>query len=202
MKLFHSATSPYARKVLVVAHETGRRAEIETVMQATGVLDPPADLMAVNPLAKVPALVTDEGEALYDSRVICEYLDAGSAGVRVFPASGKERWTALVQQALGDGLLDAALLIRLEVTLRPEAMRFPAWQEGQTAKIVAALGRIEETAATLDGPTIGAIAYGCALGYLDFRFADLDWRARCPAASAWYAQFSRRPSMVATAPPG
>lgn len=201
MKLLYSTASPYARKVLVVAHEIGRIGEIETVVQATGVLDPPVDLVQFNPLAKVPTLITREGTALYDSRVICEFLDSGAAGRGVFP-QGEARWVALVQQALADGLLDAALLLRTEATVRPEQYRFDRWQYGQTAKIRGALERMEETVAALSEVTIGSIATACALGYLDLRFADLAWRAGRPALEDWYEGFARRPSMLATAPAG
>jgi len=201
VKLLYSAASPYARKVLVVAHETGRIGEIEAILQATGVLDPPADLMRFNPLAKIPTLILEEGTTLYDSRVICEFLDAGATRRRVFP-QGEARWPALVQQALADGVLDAALLLRTEVTVRPEQYRFDRWQDGQTIKIRSALDRLEETVAALSEVTIGSIATACALGYLDLRFGDLAWRGGRPALEDWYAGFARRPSMVATAPAG
>jgi glutathione S-transferase len=200
MKLLYSPASPYARKVLVLAHETGQAGAI-TVEAATP--SPTAgapDIARHNPLGKVPALILDDGTCLYDSRVICEYLDARSQGARLFPA-GEARWDALVRQALADGLLDAALSARYERVLRPEPLRWDAWDAGQIAKITAALDRIEAVVADMPTLDIGTVAIACALGYLDFRYPDLAWRQGRPAAAAWYAVVEGRPSMTATEPP-
>ncbi|GJE58996.1 glutathione S-transferase [Methylobacterium trifolii] len=200
MKLLYARTSPYVRKVLVVAHETGQAAAIETVPVAATPTERNPETVRHNPLGKVPTLVIADGTALFDSRVICEYLDARASGPRLFP-EGDARWDALARQALADGLLDAALLLRYERVLRPAAARWDLWEAGQIAKITAALDRIEATLAEpVGGLDIGAVATGCALGYLDFRFPDLGWRAGRPAAAAWYETFSQRPSMQRTTP--
>lgn len=200
MKLLYARTSPYVRKVLVLAHETGQAEAIEIVPVAAVPTERNPDTVGHNPLGKVPTLVLDDGTALFDSRVICEYLDARSAGPRLFP-DGEARWDALARQALADGLLDAALLLRYERVLRPATARWDAWEAGQVAKIAGALDRIE---ATLAGPAsaldIGAVATACALGYLDFRFPDLGWRTGRPDAAAWYEAFGQRPSMQRTTP--
>ncbi|MGV7034310.1 glutathione S-transferase [Methylobacterium symbioticum] len=201
MKLLYAQTSPYVRKVLVVAHETGQADAIERVPAAALPTERNPETVAHNPLGKIPTLITAEGAALFDSRVICEYLDARSAGPRLFPA-GEARWDALARQALADGLLDAALLTRYERVMRPEALRWEAWEAGQLAKIAGALDRIEaDLPRVRDRLDIGTVATACALGYLDFRFPDLGWRAGRPGAAAWYAEFGQRPSMQGTAPP-
>ena len=199
MKLRFSTTSPYVRKVSVTAIELGLDGRIERV--ATNTMDPKSDHGADNPLGKVPALITDDGERLYDSPVICEYLDSLAEGPKLFPPAGAERWRALRRQALADGILDAAILRMLETRRRPEALRWDGWVRLQSGKIAKALDQLEREADGLDGPlTIGEIAVGCALGYLDFRFPDEDWRAARPALAAWYEGFAGRPSMRQTAP--
>lgn len=201
MKLVYSQSSPYTRKVMVVAHEAGLDGKIEKRPAMTTPVAPSAEVKKGNPLAKLPSLQA-EGTSLYDSRVICAYLDSKNRRKKMYPASGKARWTALRQEALADGLLDAALLARYENSLRPGALRWPEWVDGQMAKIEGALDAMEKEAATLRGaPTIGHIAFGCALGYLDFRFPDIGWRARRRKLAKWYAAFSQRPSMQATLPP-
>ena len=200
MKLRYSPTSPYVRKVLVTAIELGLAERIERI--ATDAHDPRSDLSRDNPLGKVPALILDDGEVLYDSPVICEYLDSLAPDGSVFPASGWPRWQALRQQALADGILDAAILRLLEVTRRPAELRWSQWIDLQAGKVRRALDRLEETAAELRGPlTIGQIAVGVTLGYLDFRFGDEDWRPARPNLAAWYTEFSARPSMTQTVPP-
>ena len=150
---------------------------------------------------KVPTLVIEGGQSLFDSRVITEYLDTLHGGARLFPADGPARWTALRRQAMADGLLDAALLIRYEHILRPEPQRWQAWTDGQFRKVRQALASLaaEDFGAEL---TVGEIAAGCALGYLDFRFPEEDWRTAHPALGAWYAKLAERPSFVATVPKG
>jgi len=202
MKLFFSPASPYVRKCLVVAHELGLAERIQTLDCAANPITRDPAIVARNPLGKVPTLLTDEGTALYDSRVICEYLDA-LGGHRLFPASGPARWQALTGQALGDGMLDAAVLMRYEAVMRPEALRWAAWSAGQTEKLHSGLAEIEAHAAGWgDAVDIGKITFGCALGYIDLRFAALDWRAAYPATAAWFARFDARASMRATAPRG
>lgn len=199
MKLYFSTTSPYARKVLVVAIETGLDAVIERL--STNVYAPDANFLAVNPLGKIPALRTEDGRMLYDLPVICEYLDSLHAGTPLFPEREPALWQALRQQALADGILDAAVLCRLENVVRPEEFRWPGWIERQWSKVVRGLDALDTEAASFnDEPlTIGQIAIGCALGWLDYRFPEENWRASRPTLAAWYNIFVTRPSMLATA---
>jgi glutathione S-transferase len=198
MKLRYSPTSPYVRKVTVVAHETGLMDRLEIV--PTNVWANDTDIGRDNPLGKVPALTTDGGEVLYDSPVICEYLDSLHDGAKLYPPSGGARWTALRRQALADGMLDAGILRRLEL-LRKEPERSSAWIERQRTAVGRALDALEEEASALGaGVTIGHVAIGCALGWFDFRFPADNWRQRRPALAAWYAAFAARPSMQKTVP--
>jgi len=201
MKLFYSPASPYARKVLVLAHETGLIDRIAVTAATASPTGSAAEVAAHNPLGKIPALVLEDGTALYDSRVICEYLDGLSDGPHLFPA-GEARWDALTRQALADGLLDAALLTRYERVLRPEERRWETWESGQIGKITAALDRFEAVVADMPVLDIGTVAMACALGYLDLRFPDLAWREGRPALAAWFAVVEGRPSMAATVPKG
>ena len=201
MKLHYNVASPYARKVMAVAIETGQDDRIEPVTRTMSPIKPDADLAADNPLGKVPCLVTEDGAALYDSRVICEYLDSLHDGRKMFPPAEPARWRALRRQAEGDGIMDAAVLTRYETFLRPEERRWPEWIEGQKLKFRRALDSLEDEAEEFgDTIDIGTITTGCALGYLDFRYADEDWRATRPRLAAWFERFSKRPSMARTAP--
>lgn len=202
MRLLFAPTSPFVRKVMICAHLTGQAGRIERLESAAHPVRRDPRIAAHNPLAKVPTLILDDGQALYDSRVICEYLASLADGHAIFPAPGPHRWTALTRQALGDGLLDAALLARYELTARPPEVQWPTWREALLTKVAASLEAIETIAAELSQaqPTIGEIAIGCGLGYLDFRFTELDWRSRCPKAAQWNEQFQRLPAMHATRP--
>ncbi|MBW8726124.1 MAG: glutathione S-transferase [Inquilinus limosus] len=196
MKLLYSPFSPFARKVRIVAHETGLQDRIEVVPTSTE--DPASGLSARNPLNKIPVLETEFGP-LYDSPVICEYLDTLHDGPKLVPAAGADRWRALRWEALADGLMDAALLIRYEITLRPADKQHEPWIERQKTKIRKSLDQMEADAAELDGPvTIGTIGAASALGYLDLRFADWGWRETHPRLAAWHAGFAERPSYIAT----
>lgn len=198
MKLRYSPTSPYVRKVSVVAIETGLDSRLERV--PTDIRAPSAEFHRDNPLGKVPTLITEGGEALYDSPVICEYLDALHDGIPLFPPPGGPRWTALRRQALADGIADAGVLVRMEM-LRPDAERSPSWIARQTRTVRRGLDALEEEAAGFgSGCTIGHIAIGCALGFLDFRLPDLDWRQGRIELAAWADRFFARPSMAATVP--
>lgn len=195
MKLFKSDASPYARKAHAVAIEKGVASRIKFVTASP--LDNPPDLIAANPLAKIPALVLDDGTALYDSPVICEYLDTLDPQKPMIPASGAARWKVLCEQARADGVTDAALLIVLE-RRRPEAERSAYWQARWRAAILRGVAEMaREAPKTID---LGAIATGCALGYLDFRLGDIDWRTDNPSLADWFEALSRRPSMRETAP--
>ena len=201
MRLHHSPTSPYVRKVMVVLLETGQAGDVAIVPAAGTPVDATQMPLAQNPLGKIPALERDDGPALYDSRVICRFLDA-RAGAGLYPA-GSRQWDSLTLEATADGILDAAILMVYEWRVRPEALRMPEWVEGQWAKISRALDAMETRwISHLHGPLdIGQIAVGCALGYLDFRHADRDWRQGRPALAAWDAAFAARPSMQSTRPP-
>jgi glutathione S-transferase len=197
--LRYSGSSPYARKVRVVAHECGLARRIEEIPSNPWAA--PEDLKALNPLGKIPTLVTEDGFALYDSAVISEYLDTLHDGPRLFPAEGAARWQALRTQALGDGIMDAAILWRVEITQRKEQGPTPGWVERQKGAILRSLDMLERDETALAGPlTVGPIAIACALGYLDYRFGFLNWRDGRPRLAAWYAAFAERPAMVATAP--
>jgi glutathione S-transferase len=199
MKLRHTPRSPFVRKVMVVAHEHGLADRIELVPTSLSPVQGNDQLALENPLMKVPSFVTDDGQVLFDSPVICEYLDDLATGRKLFPAAGPERWTALRQQALADGILDAIILCAYETT-RPEDKRWSSWADGQMRKAHQGLAAVERE--DLSGPlTIGPIATACMLGYLDLRFPDDDWRRRQPKIANWYEIFQNRPSMRATKPP-
>jgi glutathione S-transferase len=202
MRLYWSANSPYARKALVLLHELDLLPRVEVVPAAGGPLDPGTLPLALNPLGKIPTLERDDGPALYDSRVICRYLDA-LAGGRLYP-SGIRQWETLTLEATADGIMDAALLMVYEDRLRPEDRRFPVWVENQWSKVSRALDVIEARwLAHLNGPLdMAQIAVGCATGYLDLRHGARNWREGRPGLAAWDAAFAARPAMVATRPPG
>ena len=198
MKLFFSPTSPYVRKCMVVAHEVGLVGRIELLPAAAHPVTRDPTIIASNPLGKVPTLVTDDGTPLYDSRVICEYLNDLGGG-SLFPPAGAARWQALTLQSLADGMLDAALLARYEVAVRPEALRWADWTNGQVDKLHTSLTSLEGSCSGFgDRADIGTLAVACALGYLDFRYADMSWRARYPAVAQWAARLGQRPSMQAS----
>jgi len=199
MKLYHNPASPYVRKVRVLAFETGLSDKIELSDVTLTPTGPDAGVCADNPVGKIPTLVRDDGGGLYDSRVICEYLDSLHDGTRMFPEGGEARWTAVRRQALADGILDAAVGTRYETFLRPEALRWPDWVDGQMAKVRRSLDALERESLGED-VDIGTISVACALGYLDFRYPDESWREARPKLGAWFEKFSRRPSMEATRP--
>jgi glutathione S-transferase len=200
MKIFYAAASPFVRKCLVVAHELGLREQVELVPTSAHPIQRSAAIVAHNPLGKIPTLLAEDGTVLYDSRVICEYLNSRARGALLAP-DGPARWQALVDQSLADGIMDAAVLVRYEQVLRPESLRWPDWIAGQLEKVHSALAQLEQRAASFEPRVdIGTIAIGCALGYLDLRFASLSWRERCPETAAWFAGFDARPSMSATRP--
>ncbi len=202
LRLHTSPTTPFGRKVMVMIHETGQARDVEAVQAAGTPLDATKMPLAQNPLGKIPALERDDGPALYDSRVICRYLDE-RAGGRLYPAPPR-LWDTLTLEATADGILDAAILIVYESRLRPEAIRFETWVEGQWGKIARALDTIEARwMAHLNGSLdMGQIGVGVALGYLDFRHGARNWRAGRPALAAWGDAFAARDSMKATEPQG
>jgi glutathione S-transferase len=196
MKLAFSAASPYVRKVVACAIARGLKDRIE--IWKIGTTDPA--LLPVNPLSKVPTLVTDDGMSLYDSPVICEYLDSIGAAAKLFPAVGPARWKALCQEALGDGILDATQPRRREIALPQDDGR-KGYIELQQGKVSRALDVLEKEAGSLGLlTTIGEITIGCALGYLDFRYANEPWRPGHPKLDAWYAKVVKLPPLAETMP--
>lgn len=198
MKLLWSSRSPFVRKVMVATHEIGLAhcVSIERVVVAAN--KPNAGVMALNPLNKIPTLVLEDGTVLYDSRVICEYLDTLHDGPKLFPPTKTARWPVLRRQALGDGLMEV-IVLRLGEQNRPQETQSESHLASYRLKITSALDRIEsEGIGAASPPDIGHIAIGCALGHLDFRYSGDDWRADRPTLSDWYAEFASRPSMRAT----
>lgn len=200
MRIYFAAASPFVRKCLIAAAELGLREKIELVTAAAHPVNRDKNLVAHNPLGKIPTLITDDGTVLYDSRVICEYLNALGDG-HLLSREGNARWSVLTEQALADGVMDAAVLTRYETFARPEQLRWKDWVTGQLEKVTSGLDALESRAASFgDRVDVGTIAFGCALGYLDFRFASLGWRDTRPNTSAWFERFGARASMVATRP--
>ncbi len=198
MKLHWSPRSPYVRKVMIVAHEIGIAGELECVRTVVSMFKPAEELFADNPLNKLPTLVLDDGMALFDNRVICEYFDTRHDGNKLFPSDPTERLLALRNQALGDGLLDVSMM-RLTERLKPETQRTAAIVASNERKSGAAVDRLEADIVNLTGRPfdIGHIAIGTALGYLDFRFNEDNWRDDHPQLAAWHAEFDKRPSVLA-----
>lgn len=199
MQLRYSPTSPYVRKVMVTALETDLEKKIEKI--PTNPWDRDTDLPKDNPIGKVPALKRDSGDVLFDSRVICEYLDGQHGGDKLFPANGDARWSVLKLHALADGILDAAVVCVVEGK-RPKELQSKDWVERQKKAIERSLDALEQSMSQIDGRplSIAHIAIGCALGYLDFRNPVSDWRNGRPKLAKWYEAFSKRPSMQATQP--
>jgi glutathione S-transferase len=196
MKLYYAATSPYVRKVMACAITRGLDARIQLV--PTNPHASPPDLVADNPTSKVPCLITDDGLSLYDSPVICEFLDSLGDAPPLFPASGAARWRALKYQAMGDGILDSAVPCRGELQRPKEAAR-----DAAMARYKAAMLRTVD-ALEADPPhrhiDVGSLAVACALGYLDFRYPSDPWRSGHPKLAAWFEEFSRNPGIAQTAP--
>lgn len=200
MKLYHAPASPFVRKVMILLHEAHATDRVTLVAAAGNPLDPGTMPVDRNPLGKIPALERPDGPTLYDSRVITRYLD-DLLDAGLYPAAPR-LWDALVIEATGDGIAEAAVLMRYEMHVRPEATRSPAWAEAQWGKIARALAALEERwMSHLSGPLdMGQISVACALGYLDFRHAERTWRTDHPVLTAWYAGFSTRSALQATAP--
>jgi glutathione S-transferase len=196
LKLYTNAASPFARKCRVIAHELGLKLE---EIRTLPMQEP--EFRRINPLGKIPALVLDDGSVLIDSPVICEYLNHFGGG-KFFPGmnifrQNSGRWKALGLAALGDGIADAAVALR--GLMGHESPAAEAARARQMQTVLAAMDTLERTKFAKD-PTIGEISVGCALGYVDFRLTDLDWKSSRPKLAAWYAQFCEYPSMKATAP--
>ncbi|MBV2359994.1 glutathione S-transferase [Thalassococcus sp. CAU 1522] len=199
MKLLKAGPSPFVRKVLVTLHETGQFDQVEMVDVTASPLAPDPKLTAANPVGKIPALIRENGPTLYDSRVICRYLDH-RAGTALYPEN--RLWDTLTLEATADGIMEAAVLIVYEERFRPSEKVSQEWMDGQWAKVSRALDALETRwLSHLQGRfDMGHIAIGCALGYLDFRHAARGWRTGRDGLAAWYAAFADRPSMQATEP--
>jgi len=197
MKLFYQSHSPYARKVLVFAHEVGLAERIEVAHQETSPVQRNEDVFALNPLGKVPVLLCDDGTVLFDSSVICEYLDGIHGGEKRFPSSPALRFRALLDQAVAMGLADAGIAVRWEAERRPVALRWPPLLEGHLQKVVAACNYLETHGFSDDRVDIGQIALATALSWIEFREV-YDFHPGRPRLSAWYRRFCARPSMMAT----
>lgn len=198
MKLYYSHRSPYVRLVMVAIHWAKLAPRIELMNTVVNIEKPLPHLMADNPLTKIPALVLDDGQVLYNSRVICEYLDAQHGGEKLFPPAGPARWTALQHFALGHGLIDLLLSWLLERN-RPEAARNKAFIDALEIKYRAVIDRMDSYAADLASKPfdIGALGIGTALSYSGFRFPALDWRAGHPALAQWHETFAALPAVAA-----
>lgn len=196
MKLFVSAPSPFARKVLVAAQERGISLEQVHVKQTP--LAPDAAVAAHNPLGKIPALRLDDGSVLYDSRVICEYLDTLGAAPPLVPAG--DRFRVLRVQALADGILDAAVAVRYEHALRPRELHWQPWIDAQLLKVRQGLTQLAAEHVQWHALDLGVIAVACTLGWLEFRKVLPTLRADYPALYAWYDTVCARPAFAATIP--
>ena len=179
MKLYFSPTSPYVRKCLIVASHAQLLNQIELVNAQAHPVQRDSSLVEVNPLGKVPCLVTNSGQVLHDSRVICEYLDH-LGGTGLYPRNSS-RWGIITLQALGDGILDAALSLRYENAVRPETLQWSGWKEGKWAAIETSLRTLQAQPDLFQEPlNIGQISVLCALWYLDLRYAANDWASQFP----------------------
>lgn len=201
MKLYYFPTSPYVRKVMVLLHETGQLDDVEIARTVVTPVAPNEALKSKNPLSKIPALERPDGPTLYDSRVICAFLD-DRAGAGLYP-TGARRWDTLTLEATADGIMDAAILMTYEARMRPETLRWNDWSEAQWAKVARACAALNARwMGHLSGPMdIGHIAVACALAYVDFRHGARNWRRDNDALAAWFETFESRPSMAATRPP-
>lgn len=178
---------------MICAHELGLSGQIKLLPAKASPVNRDQNIVAKNPLGKVPTLITESGQVLYDSRVICEYLNDMGRG-NLFPSAGESKWEALTMQALGDGLLDAALLARYESFLRPAHLCWEDWVNGQIEKIHSALSTFENTIGH-SAFHIGQITAACALGYLDLRYDHLNWRGTYPRLKGWFESVSKRESI-------
>ena len=201
MKLIGSVTSPFVRKVRVVMAEK----KLDFTFVQENVWAPDTTIQQTNPLGKVPCLVMEDGSTLYDSRVIAEYLDTLTPVCKLLPPNGRERAEVKVWEALADGVLDAAVLVRLEKTLRPEQQQSQDWIDRQWAKVHAGLRAMSEGLG--ESPfcmgnhyTLADVAVGCALGWIAFRFPEVAWRGDYPNLARLFDKLSERPSFKDTIP--
>ncbi|CAI2799776.1 Putative glutathione S-transferase [Pseudomonas [fluorescens] SBW25] len=203
MTLFHNPASPFVRKVRVLLIETGQQDRVALHGCMPTPVNPDAQLVQDNPVGKIPALRLADGTVLHDSRVILDYFDHQHVGNPLIPRDGSARWRRLTLASMADGIMDAAVLVRYESALRPVEKHWAPWLDEQRNKIRRTLAELEADAiAELTSHfDIAAISVACALGYLDFRHPDMQWRSDTPQLAAWYAEVSQRPSMLETQPP-
>ncbi|KPB53567.1 Glutathione S-transferase domain-containing protein [Pseudomonas coronafaciens pv. oryzae] len=203
MTLYFNAASPFARKVMVMLHETGQLDRVQLQPTVLTPVSPSAELNDDNPAGKLPALRLADGNVIHDSRVILDYLDHQHVGIALIPREGSSRWRRLTLASLADAVLDAAVLIRYERALRPQEKHWGQWLDNQQQKIERSLNYFERDAMTELSSSfdVASISVAAALGYLDFRQPDLLWRNTCPRLASWYLEVSKRPSMLATQPP-
>ena len=203
MKLYYNAASPFARKVMILLHETGQASRVSLKAVALTPVSPDAEVCRDNPCGKIPALCLADGNVIHDSRVILDYLDQQHVGNPLIPKEGSARWRRLTLASLADALMDAALLIRYETFLRPEEKHWSEWLAAQQEKIARTLAYFEAEAVTELSThfDVASISVACAVGYLDFRQPNLGWRSSYPRLANWYDEVSQRPSMLETQPP-
>lgn len=198
MLLHHNPASPFVRMVRVVAHETGQADDIQAEVAAVLPIERHEAISSANPLGRIPALVTDEGQGIFDSRVICAYLAHRAGNAEIHPSSNFRVMTLF---ALAQGLCDTAVNLRYETALRPESLRWDQWMARQNERIFAALDDLEANwQSELEDVHVGSIGVAVALDYLDFRYPDLGWRDGRASLKAFHETFSQRPSMQSTAP--
>lgn len=200
MQLTSAGASPFVRKVRVLLHETGQINDVELLdVQTTPVATDPA-VAAANPVGKIPALIRPDSPAIYDSRVICRYLD-DRADAGLYPEA--RLWDTLTIEATADGIMDAAVLVVYESRVRPPEKVYEVWMDAQWDKVMRSVSALNTRwMSHLNGPLdMGQIAVGCALGYLDFRHSARGWRQGNDALATWFTEFAERPSMVETRPP-
>ncbi|AVI82698.1 glutathione S-transferase [Pseudomonas syringae pv. tomato] len=203
MTLYFNAASPFARKVMVMLHETGQLDRVQLQPTVLTPVSPSAELNEDNPAGKLPALRLADGNVIHDSRVILDYLDHQHVGQPLIPREGSARWRRLTLASLADAVLDAAVLIRYETALRPQEKHWDQWLDNQQQKIERSLSYFERDAITELSSSfdVASISVAAALGYLDFRQPELRWRNTYPRLANWYLEVSQRPSMLATQPP-
>ena len=197
VKLHYQTHSPFARKALVFAHEAGIAGDIEVIHQETSPTRRNETVFAENPLGKVPVLIRPDLPCLFDSDVICAYLDTVHDGHRLIPVDGEARWQALREQALAQGLADAGIAIRWETVRRPEALRYPPLRDGYIEKLIAGYDWLERELDVSAPLHVGHIALATCLDWLEFRELP-DFRAGRPRLTVWFDTFRKRPSMRAT----
>lgn len=201
MELWFNQASPFARKVRILLREKKLLSQVIEVPTTVSPVAVNASLALRNPLVKIPMLVLDDGESLYDSRVICEYLDGLHGGEKSLPLAGAARFATLRLQALADGICDAAVQCRYEQAIRPESLRWDTWINGQMGKIIGSLDAMEAQASDwTENFDLGQMATVAALGYIDFRFHSLAWRQNHPRLSEWSKVVAMRRSVAATNP--